>query len=94
MRFARLIDMGVTKQVGQYARGRIMRRLVRSMPWIGAAVAILTVGTAVRRKGILGGSVDTALDAMPGVGAVKNAFEALRGRDFIKDQVDSRVKRS
>jgi hypothetical protein len=30
--------------------------------------------------------VDTALDAMPGVGAVKNAIEAVRGRDFIKDK--------
>jgi hypothetical protein len=63
-----------------------MRRLARSMPWIGAAVAILTVGTAVRRKGVFGGSIDTALDAMPGVGAVKNAFEAIRGRDFIRDK--------
>jgi hypothetical protein len=93
MPFARHIDMGVTKQIGQYARGRIIRRLVRSMPWIGGAVAVLTIGTAVRRKGVLGGSVDTVLDAMPGVGAVKNAFEALRGRDFIKDKTASRVKR-
>ena len=26
------------------------------------------------------------LDAMPGIGAVKNAFEAIRGRHFIKDK--------
>ena len=78
--------MGITRQVGQYARGRVMRRLVRSMPWLGAAVAIVSVGAAVRRKGMVGGSIDTALDAMPGVGAVKNAFEAMRGRDFIKDK--------
>jgi hypothetical protein len=93
MLFARHLDMGVATQIGQYARGRVIRRLVRSMPWIGAVVAILTIGTAVRRKGVLGGSVDTALDAMPGVGAVKNAFEALRGRDFIRDKTDSRAKR-
>jgi len=93
MLFARHLDMGVATQIGQYARGRVIRRLVRSMPWIGAVVAILTIGTAVRRKGVLGGSVDTALDAMPGVGAVKNAFEALRGRDFIRDNTDSRAKR-
>ena len=77
--------MGVTKQASQYVRGRLIRRLTRSVPWIGAAVAVLTVGAAIRRKGAVGGVVDTALDAMPGVGAVKNAIEAVRGRDFIKD---------
>ena len=44
------------------------------------------VGAAIRRKGLIGGTLDTALDVMPGVGAVKNAFEAIRGRDFIKDK--------
>ena len=78
--------MGVTKQASQYVRGRLIRRLTRSVPWIGAAVAVLTVGAAIRRKGAFGGGVDTALDAMPGVGAVKNAIEAVRGRDFIKDK--------
>jgi len=56
------------------------------MPWIGAVVAIAAVGSAMRRKGFLGGALDTALDATPGVGAVKNVFEAIRGRDFIKDK--------
>jgi len=63
-----------------------MRRLSRSMPWIGAVVAIAAVASAVRRKGLFGGALDTALDATPGVGAVKNLFEAIRGRDFIKDK--------
>jgi hypothetical protein len=78
--------MTVARQVSQYARGRLMRRLSRSMPWIGAVVAIAAVGSAVRRKGLFGGALDTALDATPGVGAVKNLFEAIRGRDFIKDK--------
>jgi hypothetical protein len=56
------------------------------MPWIGALVAIAAVGAAIRRKGLIGGTLDTALDVLPGVGAVKNAFEAIRGRDFIKDK--------
>ena len=66
--------MTVTKQVAQYARGRVIRRLARSMPWIGGLVALAAVGTAVRRKGLFRGALDTALDATPGVGAVKNAF--------------------
>jgi hypothetical protein len=47
---------------------------------------LAAVGTAVRRKGLFRGALDTALDATPGVGAVKNAFEAIRGRDFIRDK--------
>jgi hypothetical protein len=86
MRFALRVSMTLTKQVSQYARGRLIRRLSRSMPWIGAVVAIAAIGTAVRRKGLFGGALDTALDATPGVGALKNAVEAIRGRDFIKDK--------
>lgn len=82
--------MGVTKQIGQYARGRVIRRLSRSMPWIGGLVAIAAIGAAVRRKGLFGGTLDTALDAIPGIGAVKNAAEAVRGRDFIRDKTVAR----
>jgi hypothetical protein len=78
--------MAITRQVAQYARGRIVRRLVRSVPWVGAVVAVAAIGTAIQRKGLFGGALDTALDATPGVGFVKNAFEAIRGRDFIKDK--------
>ena len=78
--------MALTQQVAQYARGRVIRRLSRSIPWIGAVVALAAVGTAIRRKGVFGGALDTALDATPWVGAVKNAAEAIRGRDFIKDK--------
>lgn len=81
-----MICMAVTNQISQYARGRVIRRLSRSMPWLGAAVAVLTVGAAIRRKGFFGGTLDTALDATPWLGAVKNAAEAIRGRDFIKDK--------
>ena len=78
--------MTLTSQFSQYARGRLLRRFSRSMPWIGAIVAIAAMGSAMRRKGVVGGALDTALDATPGVGALKNACEAIRGRDFIKDK--------
>lgn len=78
--------MGLSRQAFQYARGRLLRRLVRSMPWIGAVVAIAAVGATMRRKGVIGGALDTALDATPFVGAAKNALETVRGRDFIRDK--------
>jgi hypothetical protein len=40
----------------------------------------------MRRKGFLGGTVDTALDFIPFVGAAKNMAEVGRGRDFIPDR--------
>jgi hypothetical protein len=68
----------------------VIRRVSRSIPWIGAVVAIAAIGATVRRKGLIGGTLDTALDATPWVGAVKNAVEAMRGRDFIKDKTVAR----
>ena len=40
----------------------------RVLPWIGVAFALVSVGAAIRRKGFVRGSVDTALNAMPVVG--------------------------
>jgi hypothetical protein len=78
--------MGLTKQVVQYGRARLMRKMARSMPWIGAIVAVAAVGASMRRKGAIAGVVDTALDAVPFVGAAKNFAEVVRGRDFIPDR--------
>jgi hypothetical protein len=62
----------------------------RSLPWVGGLIALVAIGAAIRRKGVLGGSLDTALNATPFVGAVKNTAEMLRGRDFIPDRTQSR----
>lgn len=56
---------------------------VRSWPFIGAAVAALTIIGTIRKKGIVGGTVDTALNAVPYLGAMKTLIEAGRGRDLI-----------
>ena len=76
----------VARQVRQYAGRKLTRRLVRAVPWLGGVVALVTVGAAIRRKGFLGGTVDTALDMIPFVGGAKNLVEAGRGRDFIRDK--------
>ena len=52
----------------------------------GGLVAIMTLGAAVRRKGLVRGVAHSALDAVPFVGGVKNAAEAVRGRDFFRDR--------
>jgi hypothetical protein len=70
----------------RFGQIRLARRVGRSLPWVGAAIAVFTLAAAIRQKGILGGSVDTALNAIPLVGGVKNAAEMIRGRDFIRDR--------
>lgn len=78
--------MAVTQQLRQYATRRATKRLYRAMPWIGGVLAIATFGAAIRRKGLLGGTVNTVLDFIPYVGGAKNLAEAARGRDFIRDK--------
>ena len=78
--------MGMSRQLQQYASRKATRRLTRAIPWLGAAIALATLGSAIRRKGLFGGSLDTALDFTPVVGSIKNLAEAGRGRDFIKDR--------
>jgi hypothetical protein len=72
--------------LSSYATRRLSRRLSRAMPWIGGAIALLTLYGAIRRKGIIGGTAHTVLDFIPFVGPVKNAIEWQRGRDFIRDR--------
>jgi hypothetical protein len=86
MRFAQRNGMAMSKQLRQYAGRKLTRRLMRSMPWIGTIVALATLGSTMKRKGIIGGTMDTALDMIPFVGGVKNLAEAGRGRDFIRDK--------
>jgi hypothetical protein len=74
------------QQLGQFATRRVTRRLGRAVPWLGAVVALIAIGGAIRRKGWLGGALDTALDFTPVVGTLKNVAEVGRGRDFIRDR--------
>ena len=78
--------MTMQQQALKFGQRRLLRRVSRSIPFIGTAVALLTVGSAMRRKGFFGGAVDTALNAVPFVGAFKNTAEVVRGRDFIRDR--------
>lgn len=78
--------MAIQQQALKYGQRRLVRRLGRSIPWVGAVIALATIGAAVRRKGVFGGTVDTALNAIPFVGAAKNVAEVVRGRDFIRDR--------
>ena len=53
-------------------------------------IALATIGSAIRRKGMVRGVIHSALDAIPWVGGAKNVAEAVRGRDFFPDKVRAR----
>jgi hypothetical protein len=83
--------MTIRDQAMRYGQRRLRRRIARSIPWLGALVAIATLGGAIRRKGWFGGSVNTVLDAIPFLGGAKNVAEVYRGRDFIPDKRGART---
>ena len=78
--------MQMNHQLRRYASRRVTRKLTRAVPWVGAAIALLTLGSAIRRKGLFRGTMHTALDFTPFVGTVKNLAEVGLGRDFFRDK--------
>ncbi len=78
--------MSMGRRLTRYGGARLSRRLRRSIPLVGTVLAVATVAATIRRKGVISGSLDTGLNAMPVVGLVKNAFEIWRGRDFFPDR--------
>lgn len=81
--------MALTDRLVRWGGARLSRRITRELPLLGTIVAIATIGATVRRKGFFGGLADTGLNAIPFVGAAKNAAEIVRGRDFIRDRTPS-----
>lgn len=78
--------MATTDRLVRWGGARLSRRISRSVPWIGGAIALATVVSTMRRKGFFGGMMDTGLNALPFVGAAKNTVELVRGRDFFPDR--------
>jgi hypothetical protein len=79
-------------RVARWAGARFSRRLARSIPFVGAVVAVATLGATMRRKGVVGGLADTGLNSIPFVGAAKNMVEVVRGEDFFPDRPAARSR--
>ena len=78
--------MSIAGHVKRYGTRKLIRRVSRAAPVIGTLVAAAGIAAAIRRKGVLGGIVNSALDALPFIGTAKSLAEAGRGRDFIPDR--------
>ena len=84
--------MRISQQLGRYAERRLTRRFTRTLPWFGGALVLITIGRAIRRKGVVGGTLDTTFDFIPFVGALKTLAEMARGRDFFPDKQRSAIR--
>jgi len=78
--------MAISNRLARWGSARLSRRMSRSIPILGAAIAAVTVVATMRRKGVISGALDTGLNAMPGIGVAKNVIEFARGRDFFPDR--------
>ena len=72
--------------VGRWLGLRMARRAGRAVPFLGAAVSAYLLRETIKRKGVVGGLLDTGLNALPIVGAIKTGFEAFRDRDIFPDK--------
>lgn len=83
---------GILRRIIQAGGARIAVKAAKTIPVIGVAVAIGLVGYEIKKKGLIKGVVNTALDATPILGATKNAIEIFTG-DWFSDKPTTTRKR-
>lgn len=75
----------LTRKVVHAGGWQVAKRVAKSIPGAGTALAIGLVGLDIKRKGVVKGIVNSGLDAIPFVGLAKNAVEFFTG-DFLPDK--------
>ena len=63
----------------------VAKRVAKSIPYVGTAVAIGFIGYDIKRKGVVKGVLNSGLDAIPFVGLGKNVLEFFTG-DLLPDK--------
>ena len=63
----------------------IAKRVAKSIPYVGTAMAIGLVGYDIKNKGVVKGVLNAGLDAIPFVGTGKNIVEFFTG-DLLPDK--------
>ena len=83
---------GITRKLVQAGGWSLARRLVKSVPYVGSAMAIGMIGYDIKRKGVVNGVLNTGIDAIPFVGTGKNIVEFFTGDLFPDKNVKSTKK--
>ena len=73
------------QKAGRWAGRRVARHLEEALPFVGTIVAIAFLAETMRRKGVMRGLADTALNAVPLLGTLKNGIELFTD-DWIPDR--------
>ncbi len=66
----------------------LAKRVAKSIPYVGTAMAIGLVGYDIKRKGVVKGVLNAGIDAIPFVGAGKNIVEFFTG-DLLSDKPET-----
>ena len=64
---------------------QIAKRVAKSVPYLGTGMAIFLIGSDIRRKGVVNGTLNAGIDAIPFVGTAKNVVEFFTG-DLLPDK--------
>jgi hypothetical protein len=83
---------GILRRIIRAGGARVAVKAAKTIPVVGAAVAIGLIGYEIKKKGLIKGVVNTAFDAMPVLGATKNAIEIFTG-DWFSDKPTTTRKR-
>jgi hypothetical protein len=80
---------GVLRRIIRAGGHRIAMRAAKTVPLLGTAVAVGLIGYEIKKKGFARGLANTALDATPVVGLIKNTIELFTG-DWFADKKTKR----
>lgn len=70
---------------------QIAKRVAKSVPYLGTGMAIFLIGSDIKRKGVVKGTLNAGIDAIPFVGAAKNVVEFFTG-DLLPDKPQPKQK--
>ena len=76
---------GILRRIIQAGGARLAIRAAKSMPLVGTAVVVGLAGYEIKKKGLIKGMANVALDATPVLGVAKNVVETFTG-DWIPDK--------
>jgi hypothetical protein len=68
---------------------QVAKRVAKMVPFGGAAIAVVLVGSDIKKKGVFKGVINSGIDAIPFVGLAKNGVELFTG-DLIPDKLQNR----
>ena len=74
-----------THKVGRWAGRKLVRRIGKSVPFVGGVVTAAFLYETMKRKGAMPGLADAVLNSIPFFGALKNGIELFTD-DWIPDR--------